>query len=121
MSVNKVTVMVSGKRYSFVTDETPEYIESIADYVNKKITEIAYHNSAYTMQMSTVMASVDICDEYFKAKMENKVLSEKTEELKEIVEKQNEEICRIKFENEKFKKYIQDLENANKYKQTSML
>ena len=43
------------------------------------------------------------------------------EELKELVEKQNEEICRIKFENEKFKKYIQDLENANKYKQTSML
>ena len=121
MSANKVQVMVSGHNYTFVTDEKPEYIKQIADYVNKKITEIAYYNSAYTMQMATVMASVGISDELFKAKQSESELLKKVEELNVLVEKQNEEICRINFENEKFKKYIQDMENANKFKQTSML
>lgn len=64
---DRVTVVIDGRRYVLVTEESGEYMQDIAAYVNEKIEE-----QKQTFRVSeveaAVMSALILCDELFKAK-----------------------------------------------------
>ena len=65
--MNKVRIRIAGKDYYIVGTEPEEYIQKIGLYVDKKMGEIleAGDNNLSTVMVS-VLASVNIADDYFK-------------------------------------------------------
>ena len=64
---DRVTVFIDGRRYVLVTEESEEYMLSIAAYVGEKIEE-----QKQTFRVSEVdavaMAALEICDELYKSR-----------------------------------------------------
>lgn len=100
---NKVTVRIAGNEYVLCGDESPEYIQKVALFVDKKLQEITKKNHLLSTSMASVLASVNMADEVFSLR---EALNNKEQELKELKQK-NQEIIdenqRLKNENAKFK------------------
>jgi cell division protein ZapA len=62
-----VTVIIDGRRYVLVTEESEEYLQSIAAYVSEKIEEQKQTFRVSEVE-SAVMSALIICDELFKSK-----------------------------------------------------
>lgn len=61
----KTRVSIFGNNYTIQGDASPEYIESLAKYLNAKMEEVASAvPSANAMQVA-VLAALNISDEYF--------------------------------------------------------
>jgi len=75
---NRVIVKILGQEYKLVSDDSREYMQRIANYVDDKMLEISEGNKKLSTAMIAVLTSLNIADEYFK------VLQEK-EELKKRV------------------------------------
>lgn len=69
---NKVSVRIYGQEYKISGNAPKEYILQLASYVDSKITEIASNMKQFTTPMVTVLAAVNIADEFFKARREAK-------------------------------------------------
>lgn len=76
---NKVSVRIYGQEYKISGNAPREYILQLASYVDSKIIDIANNMKQFTAPMATVLAAVNIADEYFKAKSEAKSAESKME------------------------------------------
>lgn len=115
-SKSKINVRINGTEYTLVHQETDDYIQRIALYLNSKISEVQRGGLKLKESMELVLAGINITDELFKSqknyitlknelnrlmdeyedlKQNNKHLSDQIEELlgkvdyfeKEIVKK----------------------------------
>ena len=59
---NKITVQLCDKEYSLVSEETEEYVQSLADEINKMIDSTAYKNLRISKADATVLTCLDLCD-----------------------------------------------------------
>jgi cell division protein ZapA len=103
---NKVTVKIANKNYTIVGSETENYIQKIALYVDKKISELQKTNTKLSTSMSAVLSCVNVADEYFKmveseAKATAKSVSVESDLNKslELVEKMTKEIEKLNEKN----------------------
>jgi len=64
---NKVTMNICGKDYTLSADEPPEYMLHVASLVDDRINQILQANPYFSTQMASVLAAVNICDEWQKA------------------------------------------------------
>ena len=76
---NKVQVKIYGKEYALRGYESEEYIQSVAHYVDKKMAEISKSSMRMNVGVTSVLAAVNIADEYFKLQQS---ISEIKDELK---------------------------------------
>lgn len=113
----KVSVKIYGQEYKISGDAPKEYILQLANYVDGKIVEMAKTVKQYTTPMITVLAAINIADEYFKAKKKfNEIQSEINKlhiEIKNknnFLEKAKESYIQYKQESEKFRQQALDLE-----------
>ena len=67
---NDAEVIINGKVYRLSGCESPEYLQKIATYVNKKINSFAAEEnySRLSQEMKNVLLDINIADDYFKAK-----------------------------------------------------
>lgn len=67
---NDTEVIINGKVYRLSGYESPEYLQKIATYVNKKINSFAAEEnySRLSQEMKNVLLDINIADDYFKAK-----------------------------------------------------
>lgn len=67
---NDAEVIINGKVYRLSRNESPEYLQKIATYVNKKINSFAAEEnySRLSQEMKNVLLDINIADDYFKAK-----------------------------------------------------
>ena len=67
---NDAEVIINGKVYRLSGYESPEYLQKIATYVNKKINSFAAEEnySRLSQEMKNVLLDINIADDYFKAK-----------------------------------------------------
>ncbi len=67
---NDAEVIINGKVYRLGGYESPEYLQKIATYVNKKINSFAAEEnySRLSQEMKNVLLDINIADDYFKAK-----------------------------------------------------
>lgn len=63
---NKVTVTINSRKYTVVSDETPEYMRALADHVNQKVQRVLQNGQNVLGERPLVLAALNICDEYFK-------------------------------------------------------
>jgi len=57
---NKVEVRIAGKDYTLVGCESEEYIQKVALYIDKKMTEIMRMNNKLSTSMASVLTAVNV-------------------------------------------------------------
>ena len=140
---NRVEVFIEGKAVILTGEESEEYIKLVAEYVDKKYKEVkGISNGNISSSMLSVLAAINITDEYFKEKERNLILQEENDKSRddnsenfsklsnayeeltklrnenEILKTENERLIRI---NNNFQKLIQELrqeETPNNEEQT---
>ncbi|MCK9479331.1 MAG: cell division protein ZapA [Firmicutes bacterium] len=113
MSKNKVTVTIAGKGYTILSSETEEYVQKIADHLDKKISEVAYSNSQFTVQMSTILAAINVTDEYFKSLNAADNLRQQIGQYIDDVSKERAELTSLRAENARLKQQLKNCANNN--------
>ncbi|OGW04584.1 MAG: hypothetical protein A2Z59_04180 [Nitrospinae bacterium RIFCSPLOWO2_02_39_17] len=83
-------VEIFGKKYTIRSDSDPSYTAEVADFVDKKIREVAENYSAISSHKIYILASIDIANDLFqvKKKCEDKALQsdERIERLIKMIE-----------------------------------
>ena len=70
MKKNKVVIHLLGHDYSLLTEQTPEQVQRVARYVDRKLREVAITTRASDSMVAT-LTTMTIADELFRAQDEN--------------------------------------------------
>ena len=94
MEKNRVEVVIDGQIITLVSDEQEAYMQKVALYIDKKLGEIksTKPNKPVGEHLRTLLISVNIADDYFKA-------VEKRQELEDVHEAYVHEMGRMQEEN----------------------
>jgi cell division protein ZapA len=65
---NKVIVRIHGQEYKLMSDDTREYMQGLANFVDDRMQEIANGNSKLSTAMMAVLTALNIADDYYKLK-----------------------------------------------------
>ncbi len=112
MDRNRVKVIINNTEYKLVSEEEPEYVQRVAILVDKKIREIHNNNSHLSTAMISMLAAINVSDDYLKLEddMDNlrkqvaeysknqAVLSQKLAEKTALAERYEREIQNLKIE-----------------------
>ena len=104
-SKNYTEVLIGGKVFTLSGFESEEYLQKVAAYLNHKLAELSElpgYNRQPVETKSTLL-SLNIADDYFKAKRQAEVFEEDSQEKdKEVYELKHQLIdAQIKLENAK--------------------
>ena len=94
MGKNRVEVVIDGQIITLVSDEKEEYMQKVALYIDRKLNEIKSNksNKPVSEHLRTLLISVNIADDYFKA-------VEKRQALEDTHESYVQEMGRMQEEN----------------------
>ena len=96
-------VIIGGKVFTLSGNESEEYLQKVANYINNKIAEYAKVEGfkRQPIDVQNVLIELNIADDYFKAKKQIEILQEQAEEKeKELYDLKHELIAaQIKLEN----------------------
>ena len=96
-------VIIGGKVFTLSGNESEEYLQKVANYINNKIAEYAKVEGfkRQPIDVQNVLMELNIADDYFKAKKQIEILQEQAEEKeKELYDLKHEQIAaQIKLEN----------------------
>lgn len=114
MDKNRITVIIDGQEYKVITEDNEMHVLKISEMVDKKIREIKTNAKSLNSSMVSVLAAMNIADEYIKfmdsyekekkngVSIETRdkllVLEEKVKENDEVIGKLNKEILNLKQE-----------------------
>lgn len=104
---NTVKVRIVDTVYGIVTEESGEYVEKIARAVDRKIREVLEQNERASVNMATVLACFDFCDESYKA-------ADTADNLRGQLRDYIEEISTVRAENDDMRKELAKLREENK-------
>ena len=78
MAKNRVEVVIDGQIITLVSEEKEEHMQKLALYIDKKLSEIksTKPNKPVTEHLRTLLISVNIADDYFKAVERRQVLED---------------------------------------------
>lgn len=116
---NDIKVVINNKVYTLSGQESEDYLQNVATYINGKIAECqsseAYRR--FNAEYQNVLLALNIADDYFKAKDQvNQMLTEDDDKDKQIYDLRHEVIeVQIKFESaqkmiEEYKEKISELQ-----------
>lgn len=66
----RVTVKIMGEEYNIKGDTTPEHIEALAGYVDRKMRQIAAADARISANKAAVLAALNIANELFRLQKE---------------------------------------------------
>ena len=116
---NDLKVVINNKVYTLSGQESEDYLQNVATYINGKIAECqsseAYRR--FNAEYQNVLLALNIADDYFKAKDQvNQMLTEDDDKDKQIYDLRHEVIeVQIKYESaqkmiEEYKEKISELQ-----------
>ena len=116
---NDIKVVINNKVYTLSGQESEDYLQNVATYINGKIAECqsseAYRR--FNEEYQNVLLALNIADDYFKAKDQvNQMLTEDDDKDKQIYDLRHEVIeVQIKYESaqkmiEEYKDKISELQ-----------
>jgi len=82
-----VEVNILGHDYTVKTDAETEYIQEIASYVDKKMSEIVRNTKTVSTLNVAILAALNIADEFFKEMQKREELIEEVEHRSEAIVK----------------------------------
>jgi cell division protein ZapA len=107
---NKIEVRIAGKDYTLVGVKSEEYIQKVALYVDKKITEIAKKNNRLSTAMAAVLAALNIGDDYFAVLEEKENLERGLKDIKEQLNQAKSTNMNLGSENKKLNEKCTELQ-----------
>ena len=116
---NDIKVVINNKVYTLSGQESEDYLQNVATYINGKIAECqsseAYRR--FNAEYQNVLLALNIADDYFKAKDQvNQMLTEDDDKDKQIYDLRHEVIeVQMKYESaqkmiEEYKEKISELQ-----------
>ena len=121
---NDTKVIIGGNVYTLSGNESEEYIQRVALYINNKLGELkASENGQYlNTRLMSILLAINIADDYFKAKENTTNVNESFRLKDELILEKNKQIEELnktiqKLENEKLEltkradKFQEDMEN----------
>ena len=63
-----VTVELAGQTLSIRSDEGPEYVQELADYVDAHVRELGGTRRSFSLQRVALLVAIQIADELFREK-----------------------------------------------------
>jgi cell division protein ZapA len=63
-----VQVQIAGQTLSIRSDEGPEYVQELADYVDGHLRELVGTKRTYSLQRMALLVAMQIADEFFREK-----------------------------------------------------
>lgn len=100
---NKVKVVICGKEYNLRTDEKPEYINGLADRINKEIGDMVKAKPNFGIQNAAVFVALTSLDEAAKAQ-------ESIENIRGQIKTYVSEAGKARSANEKLTAKVKELE-----------
>ena len=100
---NHVQVMIEGKLMTLVGTESPEYMKSVAEYIEEKNKEIRSGENGRKMNVAT---SINVADDYFKEKSKRENIQTEFEILKEKLSETESELEEARKEIEQLNRDI---------------
>ncbi len=74
---NKVTVKIMDRDYTLVSEDSREYMQRVANYVDDKMREMFESNKKLSTSMIGVLTALNIADELVKVKLEKEELEKR--------------------------------------------
>ncbi|MBE6011093.1 MAG: cell division protein ZapA [Lachnospiraceae bacterium] len=110
--INRVQVVIDGEVFELSSPESPEHIQNVARYIDRKIKEIYSFKSeaAINARLRTLFISLNIADDLFKEKREKSNLYETIARLETDLDGYKNEIASLMEEREALKLRIEELE-----------
>lgn len=92
-NMNDTEVLIDGRKYTISGAESDEYMQKIASYINRKLTEFKKKEAYRHMDMDlrNILLAVNIADDYYKAK-------KKAQEYKSEGELKDKQVLDMKHE-----------------------
>ena len=85
MTTNKISVNIFGSEYALKTDQSREYINEIANYIDQKMKEIDKTQTINSKFKIAILAALNIADELFQEKQyRNRLFNQLNEESKQL-------------------------------------
>lgn len=109
MEKNKVKINICKTDYTIVSEDTPEYITSIAKKVDEEMENILKNNTRFSVTMAAVLTALKYCDELSKSISDCDNLRNQMKNYLEDSSLSRFESDEIKKENSLLKKEIQSL------------
>lgn len=93
---NESKVLIGGNVYTLSGDESEEYLQRVALYMNKKMDEVRSSDNGKKLntRLQSVLLAINIADDYFKMKTQ-------TEENEDMEAKLKDEMASLRLEMEK--------------------
>ncbi|MDL2235424.1 cell division protein ZapA [Christensenellaceae bacterium OttesenSCG-928-L17] len=79
-----VTVHIAGQTLKLRGSEDQEYIQSLAAYLQKNIDEVEQRNPTLSINLCTILASLNVVDEYFKLRQQYEEMDQRINELRQL-------------------------------------
>ena len=127
--MKKVDVLMSTGRITLRSDESPEYLQKLASYVDSKISDLKAKNLSASVdeRRRSLFIAMNLADDYFKLKDRHTAQDVEIKELIEInaaiqakideLEKENaslqEQIKQLKEQYEHVQQLLDDFDNRN--------
>lgn len=82
LGTNRVTVVIYGQEYTIKGDESKEYVENVARYVDRKMRQIGQKSPQLTLPKVAILTALNIADELHKLQQDYEALIRLIEEGK---------------------------------------
>jgi cell division protein ZapA len=109
----KMEVIIDGKVYTLAGEESEEYMQRIASYLNSKIRELKGMPSYKKLnrEFQQILLALNVSDDLYKTKEILSVLKEEYEKKEQDLYEQNQERLAEKMELETAKKLVTEYRN----------
>ncbi len=93
---NTLTVRINNQEYTIASQESREYMLSVADVVDKHMKQISRANPALSTTLTAVLASLNLADEYVRLKRAHAKLSNESATAIERIRQLEEQLAKQK-------------------------
>lgn len=109
----KMEVIIDGRVYTLAGDESEEYMQGIASYVNGKIRELKEMPSYKKLnkEYQSILLALNISDDLYKVREVLKMLKEEYDKKDKEIYERNQEIMTDKMQLEASKKLVEEYRN----------
>ncbi len=60
---NKLQVKICGQEYTLVSEKSREYMLEMADYINRKMSEVQHKNNRLSSSMAAILVALNIAED----------------------------------------------------------
>jgi cell division protein ZapA len=87
-----VTVTIYGQEYTLKGEAEPEYVEKVAEFVDRKMREVAGNSTTVSTTKIAILAAINVADELFRERRRRQealaMLDDKTGRIAALLEKE---------------------------------